>query len=229
MATVFLSYRRSDTVDVAGRLSDNLRYKFGRGFLFRDVMSISPGDRFDSELETQLAAAKVALVLIGTTWLEELKKRLTEEKTDWHRMEVATALRKGKRVIPVLLKGAMLPPEEALPEDLLQLTKCQAITIRDESWSADADRLIDAIGRPYRWDLLALRIVIALVVIIGSELMIAPKIAPNSDPSFWRGLGLSVFGVYVLIELFIGYRYFRKLKRLRQAVQENGVLAKRET
>jgi hypothetical protein len=71
--------------------------------VFRDVVSIFPGDQFDAALETQLASAKLALVLIGPAWLEELKKRLTEEGTDYHRLEVATVLREGKRVIPVLL------------------------------------------------------------------------------------------------------------------------------
>jgi len=220
MPTVFLSYRRSDTGGEAGRLADTLQHKFGRRFVFRDVVSISPGDQFDTVLETQLAAAKVVLVLIGTTWLEELKRRLTEEKTDFHRVEVATALRRGKRVIPVLLKGATLPPLSELPEDLLQLTKRQSITIRDESWTADADRLIDAIGRSYRWDLLALRIAVALVLAILSVWKLSSQLAPDrvSDYGFMRGLVLLFVGVYGLIELFIDYRYFRRLKRLRQTV-----------
>src|SRR5262249_10911998 len=109
MPTVFLSYRRSDTGAEAGRLADVLKHKLGRRFVFRDVVSISPGDQFDVVLETQLAAAKVALVLIGPAWLKELKKRLVEENTDYHRVEVAAALRGGKRVIPVLLRGGALP------------------------------------------------------------------------------------------------------------------------
>src|SRR5215471_16468827 len=158
MPTVFLSYRRSDTGAGAGRLADGLQHKLGQRFVFRDVVSISPGDHFDVVLETQLAAAEVVLVLIGPVWLEELKKRLVEEHTDYHRVEVAAALRGGKRVIPVLLRGGTLPPPAALPEDLLALTKCQAMTIRDESWRTDVDRLLDAIGRPYRWDLLTCRL-----------------------------------------------------------------------
>lgn len=221
MAKVFLSYRRSDTGGEAGRLSDALRQKLGHRFVFRDVVSISPGDRFDKVLETQLDAAKVVLVLIGTKWLEELKRRLTKEKTDFHRVEVATALQRGKRVIPVLLNGATLPPPEALPDDLIQLTKCQVITLRDESWKADTDRLIDATGRPYRWELLAFRIVIAMVVIVFSVWKLSPLIAPDrvSDYGFYRGLVLSLGGVYGLIELIIGIRYFRRLKQLRQTVQ----------
>ena len=220
MPAVFLSYRRNDTGGEAGRLADTLQNKFGRRFVFRDVVSISPGDQFDTALETQLAAAKVVLVLIGTTWLEELKRRLTEEKTDFHRVEVATALRQEKRVIPVLLKGATLPPLSELPEDLRQLTKRQTITIRDESWTADVDRLINAIGRSYRWDLLALRIALALVLAILSAWKLSSQLSSYraSDYGFMRGLVLLLVGVYGFIELLVGYRYFRRLKRLRQSV-----------
>lgn len=217
MPTVFLSYRRSDTGGEAGRLADALQHKLGRRFVFRDVVSISPGDRFDTVLESQLATAKLVLVLIGPTWLEELKKRLTEEDTDYHHMEVATALREGKRVIPMLLRGAALPSPETLPKDLLALTKCQAITIRDETWRTDIDRLIDGIGLPYRWDLLAMRIVIAMVVITLAVWKLTPQLTPDrvSDYDFLRGLVLSLVGIYGLIEFFMGHRYFRRLKRLR--------------
>jgi hypothetical protein len=36
-----------------------------------------------------------------------------------------------------------------------------------------------------------------------------------SDYDFLRGLVLLLIGIYGLIEFFIGYRYFRRLKRLR--------------
>jgi hypothetical protein len=215
---VFLSYRRLDTGGEAGRLADALQHKLGQRFLFRDVVSISPGDQFDAVVETQLATAKLVLVLIGPAWLDELKKRLSEEGIDYHRLEVATALREGKRLIPVLFKGAALPPPGELPEDLLKLIKCQAITIRDEAWRADVDRLIDAIGRPYRWDLLTVRIMIAVIIIILAVWKLTPMLVSNrvSDYNFLRGLVLSLVGIYGLIEFFIGYCYFRRLKRLRR-------------
>jgi len=78
MPTVFPSYRRSDTPGEAGRLAEVLQLKLGQRFVFRDVVSISPGDQFDAVIESQLAIAEIILVLIGPTWLDELKKRLTQ-------------------------------------------------------------------------------------------------------------------------------------------------------
>lgn len=217
---VFLSYRRNDTGGEAGRLADALQRKLGQSFVFRDVVSISPGAQFDAVLEKQLAAAKLVLVLIGPAWLEELKKRLTEEGTDYHRVEVATALREGKRVIPMLLRGAGLPPPGELPKDLITLTKCHAIMIRDEAWRTDVDRLIDAIGRPYRWDLLAIRIMMALIITLFAVWNLTPQFVSDrvSDYNFLRGLVVSLLSIYGLIEFLIGYLCFKRLKRLRQTV-----------
>ena len=222
MPTIFLSYRRSDTGAEAGRLSDTLQNKFGRRYVFRDVVSISPGDHFDAVLETQLAASKVVLVLIGTTWLEELKKRLTEEKTRFPSRGSGHCSERGKAGNSCAAQRQYIfPPLSELPEDLLPLTKCQAITIRDESWKADVDRLIDAIGRPYRWDLLALRIVIAVVVIALGVWLMAPQIARDQarNYSFWRGLVLALIGIYGLSELLIGYRHFKRMKRWPKTIQ----------
>jgi hypothetical protein len=215
MPTVFLSYRRSDTGGEVGRLSDSLKHKLGRRLVFRDVADIAPGTAFDAVLERELAAAKLVLVLIGPAWLDELKQRLERPEVDYLRVEVATALSKGKRVIPVLLKGASLPPPEALPAELVPLAKRQAMTMRDEAWSQDVDRLIDAIGRPYRWDRLAMRAAIVVLAIVVSVWALAPQLAADrlSDYRFLRWLVVSLVGLYALVEVAIGYLYVRKLKR----------------
>jgi hypothetical protein len=148
MATIFLSYRRSDVGGEAGRLADRLKQRLGRRFVFRDVTDIPVAARFDGVLAKELAAARVVLVLIGPTWLRELDRKTGDGDTDYLRVEAATALAQGKKVVPVLLKGAAIPGAEALPADLKALARHQAITLRDESWNDDTDRLIDAMGRP---------------------------------------------------------------------------------
>ena len=221
MPTVFLSYRRNDTAAEAGRLADALQHRHGRRFVFRDVVGISPGDHFDAVLAAQLAGAETALVLVGPAWMEEMEKRLSQGTTDYHRVELATALRAGKRVIPVLIRGAVLPPPSALPDDLLAFSRCQAMTMRDETWKTDVDRLLDAIGHPYRWDLLALRILAAVVVIIVGVWKVAPEIVRDqgSDYAFWRWLVLALFGVYGLVEMFLGCRRRKTMRRPRQSAE----------
>src|SRR5512143_938129 len=137
MGTVFLSYRRSDTGGEAGRLADAFRQRLGSALVFRDVADIPPGAEFDAELDRQLAAAKIVVVLIGPAWLTELRQRLGLPGIDYVRAEVAAALARWKRVIPGLLRNAGLPAVPDLPQDLGPLAMHQAMTLRDESWNQD--------------------------------------------------------------------------------------------
>jgi TIR domain len=215
MPTVFLSYRRSDTGGEAGRLADTFQQKLSDGLTFRDVSNIPLGERFDAVLRKELVAAKTVLILIGPTWLTELQQRLTQPDVDYLRVEVSTALATRKRVIPILLKGAALPTAQDLPEDIDSLAKCQAMTLRDESWSQDVDRLIDAIGRPYPWKNLALRAVVTLLLIVVAVRQLLPLLPADlaNDIGFLRILVALLTGIYALFELGLVYRHFRKLRR----------------
>lgn len=215
MPKIFLSYRRDDTGGEVGRLSDGLKQQLGRRFVFRDVSDIAAGAAFDVALEAELAAAKVVLVLIGPDWLGELQRRLQESGVDYLRKEVATALSKGKRVIPVLLKGATLPAAAALPPDLALLEKRQALSLRDEAWSSDVNRLIEAIGRPYQWGRPILRAAIVLPTIIVAVWALVPQLAGDrvSDYAFMRRMVLSLVAIYGMIELVLAWLHQRKLAR----------------
>jgi hypothetical protein len=190
MPTVFLSYRRSDTGGEAGRLADSFQHRLGGSLVFRDAADIPPGAQFDAILDKELTAAKIVLVLIGPAWLTQLQQRLGQSDIDYLRVEVAAALARGKRVIPLLLNGATLPPAHDLPDDLGALAKHQAMTLRDESWNQDVDRLIDAIG---------------LVPMLPDE--------RANDVVFVRILVASLAGTYALVEFAVAFRHFRKLER----------------
>jgi hypothetical protein len=215
MPTVFLSYRRSDTGGEAGRLADSFQHRLGGSLVFRDAADIPPGAQFDAILDKELTAAKIVLVLIGPAWLTQLQQRLGQSDIDYLRVEVAAALARGKRVIPLLLNGATLPPAHDLPDDLGALAKHQAMTLRDESWNQDVDRLIDAIGRPYRWNVVALRAVFALVAIVVAVKLLVPMLPDEraNDVVFVRILVASLAGTYALVEFAVAFRHFRKLER----------------
>jgi len=217
MSTVFLSYRRTDTGGEAGRLADALEQRLEGAPVFRDVEAIAPGTQFDAELDEQMSASTIVLVLIGPAWVSELRQRLEQTDLDYVRAEVATALAKRKRVIPVLLKGAALPRVGDLPEDLRRLVKHQSMTLRDECWRQDVSRLIDAIGRPYPWRIVALRAVVALVVIVVGVKLLVPWLPDDraNDVVFLRMLIVSLACFYAVVEVVVAYRYFRNLKRFR--------------
>ena len=65
---------------------------------------------------------------------------------DFVRVEVGTALKRGVRVIPVLVEGALMPQASQLPEDLKPLARRNALSVSHDRFRADSERLIDSVG-----------------------------------------------------------------------------------
>jgi len=113
---VFISYRRTDAGWPTRWLADRLAGQFGAGVVFQDVDSIRPGDDFAAEIEAAVGACSVLLVVIGPQWLAaagDAGRRL-DDPQDWVRLEIETAIRRGIRIIPVLVDGARMPSADEL-------------------------------------------------------------------------------------------------------------------
>lgn len=209
---IFISYRRSDTTGEAGRLADALESLLGAACVFRDADDIPAGEDFEVVLKRELAEAGVVVVLIGKQWLTELTRRHTRPEPDFVRIEIATALRLGKRVIPVLLQGAELPSPGSLPEELRALVNRQALSLRDEAWIQDAGRLADAIGRPYAWRNVALRALLFIVATVISTKYAIGTLAPNATNQIEvaRGVICGALALYAGVEWFLWWKRKRK-------------------
>ncbi|MBK7648795.1 MAG: toll/interleukin-1 receptor domain-containing protein [Betaproteobacteria bacterium] len=209
---VFISYRRSDTTGEAGRLADALESLLGAACVFRDADDIPAGEDFEVVLKRELAETGVVVVLIGKQWLTELTRRHTRPEPDFVRIEIATALRLGKRVIPVLLQGAELPSFGSLPEELRTLVNRQALSLRDEAWIQDAGRLADAIGRPYAWRNVALRALLFIVATVISTKYAIGTLAPNATNQIEvaRGVIFGALALYAGVEWFLWWKRKRK-------------------
>jgi hypothetical protein len=90
---------------------------------------------------------------LDANWLrtqdDEGKRRL-DNPDDFVRVEIATALRRNIRVIPILLDGATIPKANELPEDLKELALRNGLDIRHASFSNDIKRLIRDLRAPHR-------------------------------------------------------------------------------
>lgn len=149
-AGIFISYRRDESRHAAGRLADDLAEAFGAQAIFRDIEGIDPGVDFAQALDKALQSCVVMLVLIGPRWMQHADdqgRRRIEQPGDWIRQEVATALARQTRVIPVLMEGAALPGESDLPQELRPLVRRQAFELADGRWRGDLQRLVDALAR----------------------------------------------------------------------------------
>lgn len=188
MPTVFISYRRDDASANAGRLFDWLGRQFGRGRVFLDTDTIAPGDEFPRVLEERLAASDVLLAVIGSRWLsiaDERGRRL-DQSGDYVRREIATALARGTRVVPVLVGGARMPRAEDLPGPLQPLAARNAATIDDAKFERDFDLLVDVIlERPRGFARRQLDRMQRLLFVAKATSVVAPILAIAGALAVW--------------------------------------------
>jgi hypothetical protein len=148
MPRIFISYRRSDSQAITGRIYDRLIAAFGQGNIFKDVDRIPPGSTFAEVLEAELNKCNVLLVIIGRSWAsiqnEAGRKRL-DDPEDFVRVEVEKGLhRNDLLVVPVLVDDASIPHSNDLPDSLDQLVSLQVVKVRhDPDFHRDMNRLID--------------------------------------------------------------------------------------
>lgn len=145
LTNIFISYRRSDTGSLAGRIADRLCACPGIGRVFLDV-DIPPGIDFLASIQANLALNPICIVLIGKDWRGPPEHARIYQKHDTVRMEIAQMLARRLYILPVLEGGAQMPTTGELPEDLHNFTRLNALTMRHESFERDFAALAKAIG-----------------------------------------------------------------------------------
>ena len=141
---IFINYRRDDSIGTAGRLNDRLAQTFGRNNLFMDVDNIPAGVDFVEYLQSQVAACDVFLAIIGPNWLDSKDddgRRRFDNPDDYVAIEIAAALARKIRVIPVLVDGARTPKADKLPDSVRPLVRRNAVEIRNTQFGRDAEAL----------------------------------------------------------------------------------------
>jgi len=90
-------------------------------------------------------------VVMGKRWAGtgKIGARRIDDPGDFVRLEVASGLRRGGglRLIPALIQGAKMPSPAALPDDLKELSRRNAIEMSDLRWHEDVERLIASLER----------------------------------------------------------------------------------
>ena len=177
--TIFINYRREDSISIAGRLYDRLSHTFGRKNIFMDVDHIPAGVDFEAHLNTQVDECEIFLVVIGPRWLEvkdENGGRRLDNSDDFVNIEIKTALARDIRVIPVLVDGAGMPKASELPDRLKQLARRQAVEVRQNQFGRDAEALVERIRealagsvgiRSWRGMVLAGAATVATLLLVG--------------------------------------------------------------
>ena len=208
---IFISYRRDDTEGESGRLYDDLVEAYGDSSVFMDVAGIQPGIDFRQAIDDNVASCGVLLAIIGPTWAtitgHDGTRRL-DNPSDYVRLEIALALKRGIPVIPVLVHEAHMPALEQLPDDLKDLRYRNSVEITHARWRSDVDLFITALKayvdpRPKRPEA---TVHATVPVQLPAPQLTPPPKAEKPRPPFSLGLalgGLTVVTVLALLFFFV--------------------------
>jgi ribose transport system substrate-binding protein len=145
---IFISYRRDDNPAWARLVHNRLSQHFSQSKIFMDVDTIEPGIDFVEAIEESVGSCDVLIAVIAAHWLSAAAPqggRRLDNPEDSVRLEIATALRRKIRVIPVLVDGALMPQSDDLPDDLKFLVRRNALQLSHDRFRTDSERLIGAI------------------------------------------------------------------------------------
>jgi tetratricopeptide (TPR) repeat protein len=147
---IFISYRREEASAWARLVKTGLFQHFPKSEIFMDVDTIEPGMDFVAAIEESVGSCEVLIAVIGKRWLDSSDGeggRRIDNPEDSVRLEIATALKRNVRVIPVLVDGASMPRSSNLPDDLKLLARRNALEVSHNRFSADFDQLVAVLER----------------------------------------------------------------------------------
>ena len=110
--------------------------------------TFQPGSTLWTTCHSQVAACDVFLAVIGPNWLDAKDddgRRRFDNPDDFVTIEIAAALARNIRVIPVLIDGARTPKADKLPDSIKPLVRRNAVEVRNANFGRDADSLVNKV------------------------------------------------------------------------------------
>src|SRR5262249_46194575 len=147
--SIFISYRRDDSILYAKLIHTELARRFGQDHVFLDIEDIRYGDDFKKQIDDKISRADVVIAVIGAQWAELLDRRLARAD-DYVRYELASALARLSRVIPVLVGKATPAAFSGVPDDLAGLKTLNAMPFSERDLRPSINAMVEAVqGRAF--------------------------------------------------------------------------------
>jgi class 3 adenylate cyclase/putative methionine-R-sulfoxide reductase with GAF domain len=115
---IFISYRRDGGSAEARCIQATLKDHYG---VFLDVDTL-PAGHFDESLLRVIESTRNFVVLLSKGSLDR-----TYSEGDWLRREIAHAIKTTRNIVPVMLPGFSFPNAQALPEEIRDLVRFDAV------------------------------------------------------------------------------------------------------
>ena len=130
MPKIVLSYRRADSLAMAGRVRDRLAQHYGAKAIFRDLESIPIAEKFPEYIKGVIAEGDVVLSLVGPDWTGGTGERArSNDSDDPVRFEIETTLDLELPIIPVLIGSSTMPSSKQLPPRLSDFPSLNAARV----------------------------------------------------------------------------------------------------
>jgi sorbitol/mannitol transport system substrate-binding protein len=145
---VFICYRREESAFAARAIHDRVVQRLDRENVFLDFDNIDLGVDWFDVLSERVGACDALVAVIGRNWIsiaDKDNRRRLDDEDDFVRIEIEAALKRGVRVIPVLVDGAAMPRASELPDSLKGLARRQGIEVSPAGFEGDVDKLTRAL------------------------------------------------------------------------------------
>jgi len=150
MSKIVISYRRSDSKAMAGRIRDCLVEHYGDDSVFMDIENIPPGVDFRTHIDNEIHGSDLFLAIVGPKWRGQNRSggsRIKDE-ADPVRAELEAAIERNIPVIPVLVDDAIMPKASDLPDKIKDFSYRNAVTVdAGEDFHVHMERLIGKIDK----------------------------------------------------------------------------------
>jgi hypothetical protein len=149
MAKILVSYRRSDSAAMAGRICDRLTARYGTEAVFLDIDSIPFAIDFRDHVRDTLRQSDVVIAVVGPRWVGASEGHVRiQDEDDPVRVEIELTLQAGIPLLPVLVDGAAMPGAAQLPESLKRFAFINAAPVdTGRDFHQHMDRLIASLDR----------------------------------------------------------------------------------
>jgi TolB-like protein len=128
---IFVSYRRTDSEGITGRIRDRLVGRYGDDSIFMDIDNIPFGKDLRQFIHDALAQSDIFMAVVGPQWLgvDASGNSRIHADADPVRIEVELAQQMGIPIIPVLIGNTTMPAAAQLPDVIKDFTFINAAKV----------------------------------------------------------------------------------------------------